>query len=186
MTFDIEQQLRNDLQKLSGLCCWDLQNLEHSWISFNFGAPRLEIREPKDAEFLANVKSERSKQRFSLRQVRVRGDFWIWIDCCYWEILFRGENIANSRSDRPVIRKALNVVDGQIIKRIEIFPDLVQTKMFFDLGGEIHMRNEGESDDQPLWHIFNDTEGFIYSLRDNGSLEYGDSTYEIENIVIDL
>ncbi|MCB1839358.1 MAG: hypothetical protein KDI61_03725 [Alphaproteobacteria bacterium] len=186
MTFDIEQQLRNDLQKLSGLCCWDAKNTEFSWLSLNFGSPRLDIREPKDLETLKKYSSPRIKLKNSLRRVRLRGDFWIWVDCCYWEILFRGENISNSSSNRPIIQNAINIIDGQIIKRIEIFPDLVQTKIFFDLGGEIHMRLEGQSDDQPLWHIFNDIEGSIYSFRDNGKLEYGDSAYNIKDIVVEL
>lgn len=186
MAFDIEQQLRNDLQKLSRLCCWDVQNSEYSWLSLNFGTPRLEIIEPKDTDFLERLDSARLKQKNSLRRVRVRCDFWFWIDCCHWDIIFRGEKMADRNSNKSIIRKAINLIDGQIIKRFEIFPDQVKTNVYFDLGGEIHMRLEGESEDQPLWHIFNDIEDNIYSFRDNGKLEYRNSAYNIETIIVDL
>lgn len=193
MAFDIEQQLRKDLQKLTGLCCWDAKNTEFSWLSLNFGDPRLDIREPKDSETLAQYTSARIKLNKSLRHVWLRGDFWVWIDCCHWDIVFRGKKIAHSESRKSVMAKSMGKIDGQIIKKIEIFPDTAQTNFIFDLGGEIQMRRYEDLEDRPLWHFYDDKAKNVYSFKDNGKIKFGPGNqvppvpeYSINNLIIDL
>ncbi len=168
---------------MSGLCCWNLQNVHGSWISLNFGKPHLVIEEPKP--------TSSSERRRELRNATLRGDYWLWLELCHWNITFKNKDIANSESDKTEIRKALSVIDGQILNKIEITANPVTTNFFFDLGGIIHTHQYDEQDNDGLWHYYCD-DGYVYSLLDNGKLEYGKGNesspkqYPIKDIIIEL
>ena len=90
--------------QLYGKPCWQVKQGYGSFLTFEFGEPHLHIREPKPASEQASAKVRKLLAR---RQVTIHGDWHLWIYLCDWQILSHGQAIANSESDREVVKKAL-------------------------------------------------------------------------------
>lgn len=161
---NIQQKLEKELQKLSGLCCWNVVNGYGSWISLNFGDPRLEISGPNPNSTVQN--------RRDCRKAVLKGDFWLWIDMCHWDIYFKNKKIAHSESRQKTIDKALQIIDGQILKRVEILLNPVRTNFIFDLGGEIRAYPYDEKKNYELWNFYTFYDKHVFCLIDNGKIMY--------------
>ena len=192
MSVNIEEQVRSSLKKLSNLCCWNVQNTHSSWLSLNFGHPRLEIRDPSTPEQLKSVKSEKLRAVKSLRRVTLVGEYWLWIDCCNWQITYEQRSIAHSESSPEIIREALKTLDGQILKRIEILAKPARTTFIFDLGCEVVIESYKDIEERGLWHFYDYTDSTCLSLLDNNCIQYGSAdeklppTYSVASLTIEM
>ena len=74
--------LERDLRRLLGHPCWGLGYGLQSNLYMNFGAPHLNILEPR----ASRAKSSRVRELFARRHVTVRGDWRLWVHCAYWRL----------------------------------------------------------------------------------------------------
>jgi hypothetical protein len=161
---DIEFQLKNDLLRLSGHPCWGVINGYASMLTFEFGQPRLEVREP-----IPTAKIETLRK---FRNVTVRGEYGFWFQACYWDILQDGVHLAHSESESSEIDKAVAGIDGQILEHIKFSTKSPQIELSFDLGGEIQIRSYSDSEpDDSMWSFY--VGEFVYTLNSSGLIEYG-------------
>ena len=77
--------IASSFQALYGHSCWGL-DFKHSLLSLNFGKPSLRVREP----FKTNSKYEAVRRIAARRSVTVRGEWWLWMYCCYWRLASEG------------------------------------------------------------------------------------------------
>lgn len=130
-----------------GQPCWGVSNGYGSWLTFNFGKPRLEVREPNPESELAI---------FRMRGVRVKGEHTLRVDMAEWSIFQDGARLAHSESDREVIARAAATLEGQILLGARITPEPMATQSVFDLGGRLWVsRHRQWETEQDLWHVSN-------------------------------
>jgi hypothetical protein len=122
---DLLKTIFKDLQEHPG---WHICRGYGSFITFNFGKPRL-----KENGVLKRPGEGRLPRR--TRMVSVRGDWHLWIYCCKWAIWQDEKHAASSNSSNDKIDCACAFLDGQKIRGIAVYPKTAETLFSFDLGG---------------------------------------------------
>src|SRR4029077_4680719 len=95
---------------------WGLQYDRSLNLSMNFGKPSLRVREP----FKTDSKSKVVQRMAARRRVTVRGQWWLWIYCCYWQLTFDGRPLATSSSSLRRIERATAQLAGQKLVFAEV------------------------------------------------------------------
>jgi len=150
----IPRQIASAFAPIFGRPAWQVKQGHGSFLTLEFGEPRLEIDEPK----------ERRGRRY--RIVTIRGDWHLWIYCCSWDIFQDGKRLAHSASDDQTIEKATNQLNGQRLEKLWIEPGTVATRFEFDLGGILSTFTYENDDDEPnkQWMLF-EPSGNVVSIR---------------------
>ncbi|OYW97252.1 MAG: hypothetical protein B7Z14_18215, partial [Bosea sp. 32-68-6] len=104
---------------LLGLPCWNVRKGRGSFLTFEFGDPALEVREPIAPTTTASGKIMASWRR---RTVRPIGEWHLWIYCCNWRCSARGSEIAHSESEDEKIEAAAAELDGQRLRSVRVDP----------------------------------------------------------------
>lgn len=154
----------NSFQPIKGLPCWGVYFQRQLNLSMNFGEPSLKIREP----FVATSDSERVKQMASLRNVTVRGKWWLWIYCCHWRLDSGDSKLATGSSSNRSIERAIMQLDGQKLVSVEIKPDSGATRFVFDLGCVLSCRRFDRVTDDKLWTLYKPS-GYVLSVHGDGT-----------------
>ena len=134
---------------LLGLPCWGVEKTQASILSFEFGNPRLHVREPISST------SELGSVRASLarRLVKPIGAWTLTIYGCRWQMLLHGKEEAHEESAAESIDAALREIAGQ--KLIGARLDTLQraTTLDFDLGARLTMQPFRDDQDEQwsLW-----------------------------------
>lgn len=114
---------------------WLVRRGHGSFVTFEFGEPRLEVGEP---ELRLYVFSPKVRDRVAKRLVAVHGAWHLWIYCCAWRLTHRGRPLARSESRPQRIDSALAVLDGQALVSVSVDAD-ARTTFTFDLGCSLLM-----------------------------------------------
>ena len=120
-------------------------------LDMNFGAPRLEVREPR----VSTSKRPRVRQHFARRGVYLRGTHWLVAAPEAWRLrLGDGFEVRRTssakRQDMAVAR-----LTGEKIRVIEIDSRTGATRFRFDLGATLEVRAPRQSDNEEfdLWSL---------------------------------
>lgn len=161
MNVVIPRQIAWAFAPILGRPAWQVKQGHGSFLTLEFGEPRLLIDEPK----------ERRGRRY--RIVTIRGDWHLWVYCCSWDIFQDGERLAHSESDHQTIEKATNQLDGQHLEKLWIEPGTVATRFEFDLGGILSTFPFESDDDEPneQWMLF-EPSGRVVSIRSDNRFSY--------------
>ncbi len=145
-----------------GCPAWQVKKGHGSFLTLEFGEPRLEIREPREDRHFRN------------RNVTICGDWHLWIYCCNWAIAQNGKHLAHSESDDEAIAKATAQLDGQCLKRLWMEPGTVVTHFEFDLGAVLKTFPYDDDDDEPneQWMLF-EPSGDVLSVRSDNQFCHG-------------
>lgn len=162
---------------LIGLPAWFVRRGHGSFLTLEFGSPSLRVREPKVAtpdmsEEVANIVRS--------RKVTPRGEWHLWIYCCHWRLLSRGEEIAWSDASDKKIAAAVKELDGQILTAAEADPAQGTSLFKFDLGATLQTWPYGRDDTQ--WMLYMPS-GDVFSYRDDGSYSLEPGSQPAEQIV---
>jgi hypothetical protein len=112
-----------------GKPCWLVQKGHGSFVTMEFGEPRVEMRGPRPTP----VRIPGAPARSPRRLVFIRGEWHLWIYCCEWSLTLDGTELAHNEYDNITMNRALKVLNGQILTTAEIEPDS-RTRFSFDLG----------------------------------------------------
>jgi len=152
--------------ELYGIPCWNVRQGHGSFVTFEFGTPRLEIgkvvpRKPDDPRSYAS------------RLVYPRGDWHLWIYCCGWRMAQDGNILAANESTRECIAGACHVLNGQALDAFTCNPARGTSRFSFDLGGKL---NTGPYDDELLeqW-MLHCPDGSVLIYRSDGALSHPNS-----------
>ncbi|HSF94643.1 MAG TPA: hypothetical protein VLA52_06405 [Thermohalobaculum sp.] len=158
-----EQVLRSHFGPVAGLPCWQVAQGYGSFITMEFGEPRLEIRQP------APESKIRALQR---RGVTVRGSRHMWIEQCGWKIMEGLGEVANSETPREDIARALALIDGQVLREIRLNPDEGSCVLGFEHRMFLMLRryDDWQQGDQML-SVYGPEAVLTYCA--GGQLEYG-------------
>ncbi len=103
-------------QPVFGKPCWGFRYDRNLNLSMNFGNPSLYVREP----FPTGAKSEVIRRLAARRGVRVRGDWWLWLFCCYWRLISDGKLLATGSASFRRIERAMAQLEGQKLLTVDV------------------------------------------------------------------
>ena len=129
---------------------WGVKQGYGSFLTFEFGEPKLEIKEgisPKDG---------------MRRSAYVHGQWHLWIYCCHWRVLQHGTQIAWSEDANEVIGRATTSLNGQKLLGVSVDCDAGSSTFTFDLGGLLETWPYGDDPTDEQWIILTDAEAFAY------------------------
>jgi hypothetical protein len=151
--------------RIYGKPCWRVSRGYGSFLTFEFGSPRLVVREPIAASKSA---AARVRARLAQRRVVVRGDWHLWIYCCEWEVFNRGTRVGDS-SATAKIRRAIDFLDGQKLIQFSILPRKIGCVFRFDLGGVLRTNPYDKESEQ--WILYEPSQKALV-LRGDGYFKH--------------
>lgn len=154
-------------QSIYGHPCWGLHFDRRVNLSMNFGKPSLNIRQP----FRTDSTSEAVRRMASRRRVTVRGEWWLWMYCCFWRLTSNDLPLATSSSSLRRIQKAIALLDGQQLASVTVDPETGATRFGFDLGCVLHSRRFKRDSDDELWMLYKPS-GYVLSVYRNGTFSH--------------
>lgn len=153
--------IESRLREIYDIPCWFVSQGHGSFITIEFGQPHLEIREPSST---SNIK------KLQYRNVKIYGEWHLWIYCCDWEVYLENKLVAHSESSRNKIKNALKYINGQKITKIEIDNDTGDTNFYFDLGGLIKTKHYVD-DLYDQWLLYDPYE-YVLTICNDGKYSY--------------
>ena len=153
--------------KIYGKPCWLVRDGYGSTLTFEFGKPHLQVREPRAAR---NV-SPRIRAVLAKRRVFIHGDWHLWIYACDWKVFSRGKLVADS-STQSRAGRATSFIDGQKLTRFSISVKTLECSFHFDLGAILKTRPFDKVSEQ--WLLY-DPSHKVLTLRADGLYQHGRS-----------
>jgi hypothetical protein len=158
------EQVQASFAPLLGKPCWRVRRGHGSFLTFEFGEPHLEIREPRK---LDPSRSARMHQLFARRRVSIHGEWHLWIYCCEWIVTSGDERIGESSTHERMDRAAVEL-DGQALTSVR--GDGGRWYFDFDLGGRLETRpyEDGSPTDE-RWSLY-EASDYVLAVLADGSL----------------
>lgn len=153
-----------------GLPAWGVQKGHGSMLTFEFGEPSLQIREPIHSSPGASLRTGASLAR---RKVTPRGEWYLWIYCCNWRCIANGVEIAHSDSADADIAAAAAELDGQRLLAVTVEPQRGRSTFTFDLGGLLETSPYDDGQDEQ-WLVYRGASD-VFTYRADGHYNWGPS-----------
>lgn len=149
------------MDPIVGLPAWGALQGHGSFLTLDFGEPKLEVH-------------ERQKDGCTIRKAYVRGQWHLWIYCCHWRILKDGAQLAWSEDADEDIERSTAALNGQKLLGVTVSPDEGRSTFGFDLGGSLETWPYGDDPTDEQWIILTEAEAFAY--RADGTYSQGPSS----------
>ena len=151
---------------------WLVRQGHGSFLTLEFGDPVLTVKPPRERPVFLG---EAVPPRLLWREAYVRGTWHLWIYCCEWSLTVGGAEMAHSESDDTTMARALGVLNGQALVRVEVDAHDGSTEFAFDLGCSLTTQPAppgSYSDPVRQWMLYQPS-GQVLSVRADGT--YNDS-----------
>lgn len=106
--------------------------MQGSILSFEFGKPRLEIREP----LVSNAFSASVRHHMAQRRVKP-GEWNLFIFACRWRVVAAGETLSEDVDTHERIEAAASVLDGQKLTQFKLDASSQTATFAFYLGATL-------------------------------------------------
>jgi hypothetical protein len=140
--------------------CWHVQLGYGSFLTLEFGMPKLIIDEPTFA-LTTSIPARRVRTR---RVVRVRGEWHLWIYSCHWRVT-RFDRVIGDSSTAQRRKRAAQELDGQILTHVVVRPQNGASIFRFDLGAQLETVPYDQESEQ--WLLYEPT-GEVFTVRADG------------------
>jgi hypothetical protein len=158
-------------QPLFGKPCWGITHDRRLNLSMNFGKPSLRVREPYETK----TKSDAIREMAARRLVTLRGDWWLWLYCCYWQLISDSVLLATGSSSSRRIERAMALLTGQKLISVTVEPVTGATRFGFDLGCGLNCRRFERDSADELWTLYKPS-GYALSVFGNGTCSHQRAT----------
>jgi hypothetical protein len=152
--------------EIYGRPCWRVSPGWGSFLTFEFGDPHLEVREPIQPKAKVSPRVSKDLMR---RRIFIKGDWHLWIYCCDWKVFSKGKLIGKSTLQSS-IQRAADALDGQKLTRFSIRSKQMRCVFEFDLGGVLETRPYDTQKEQ--WLFYDDRAHKVLILRADGFYSY--------------
>jgi hypothetical protein len=159
-------QIDRSFSKLLGMPCWGVSRGFGSFLTLEFGAPRLVVREPVLA---ATEVSAGVKRLLARGSVNARGRWHLWIHSCEWRVRDNGNIIGDWTTPRR-IERAARELNGQKLQNVVVTARGAGTSFVFDLGAELETKPYDRSSEQ--WLLY-EPDGRVLTWRADRKYQYG-------------
>lgn len=155
---------------LIGVPCWGVERGQGSLLSFEFGEPRLAIREP----FISTSPLAEMRASAARRRVKPVGAWCLFVFCCRWRV--SGTVSADDDGTHDRIEAAAREIDGQRLIRFECEAAARRATFRFDLGAVLETWPYEDDDKGEQWSLYR-PDGHVLTYRADGtvSLDPGDT-----------
>lgn len=155
---------------LIGVPCWGVERGQGSMLSFQFGEPRLSIREP----FVSTSPLAEMRASAARRRVKPVGAWCLFVVCCRWRA--SGTISADDESTHDRIEAAARELSGQRLMRFECDAAAHRATFRFDLGTTLETWPYEDDDSGEQWSLYR-PDGNVLTYRADGavSLDPGDT-----------
>jgi hypothetical protein len=133
-----------------GLPAWDVKNGYGSFLTFEFGDPKLVVKD-------RNLPGKAPR-----RAAYCHGEWHLWIYCCHWRVLQDGNELAWSEDSERAIGRATGFLNGQKLVSVSADPDQGRSTFVFDLGGSLETWPYGDDPTEEQWNIRRGAKVFAY------------------------
>lgn len=151
---------------LIGRSCWQVRRGHGSFVTIEFGEPRLVIREPRDVHVDAPKEVARA---FSKRRITIVGQWHLWIQFCHWKLTVGVKSITDADLDKDAIDAALDELDGQNLVLVSQNPTDATCELRFEMGATLTMFPSADFTEDDLWTLHCE-DGSIFAYRSDGAL----------------
>ena len=158
------KQIGRSFAALANRPCWGVRRGQGSFLTFEFGKPRLLIREP----IMSSAASGRVRRLLARRNVYVAGEWHLWIYCCEWTVASGSRVIGDSTTNRRAERAA-RFLDGQKLVEVVMPARGARTTFRFDLGGVLETRPYDRRSEQ--WLLY-EPNGYVLIFRADRRCSY--------------
>lgn len=158
--------LADAFDPVRGLPSWEVKRGHGSFLTFEFGAPKVEIDDVRA------VRTTIAGEQLSVhrRGAYVRGEWHLWIYCCDWSLSWRDRQIAHSESSDEAMNRALPVLNGQSLADVVAGTGNGCSSFAFDLECALATHpSAGAAREQQQWMFFQPS-GDVLSLSADGRL----------------
>ena len=159
-------QIERSFAALRGSPCWGVTRGFGSFLTLEFGSPRLVVREPPSPP---GEVSPRVRKLLARRLVRARGRWHLWIYCCEWRVSSGGIVVGDSSSSRRIDRAAREL-NGQKLLDVIIDRRGARTRFVFDLGAELETKPFDRTSEQ--WLLY-EPGGEVLAWRADRTYQHG-------------
>ena len=150
-----------------GLAAWDVKQGHGSFLTFEFGQPKLKV-----------VERRQSRDGRLSRGAFVQGEWHLWIYCCHWRVFQDGSQLAWSEDADEVIGRAAASLSGQKLVAVNVVPAEGRSTFTFDLGGSLETWPYGDDPNTEQWFIYGSTDVFAYRADGRYSQQAGSTLPE--------
>jgi hypothetical protein len=158
-----EKLFKQIFKKLYGKPSWNVRRGYGSFITFEFGKPKLEV--------LKKLFKPTSWRKYPHRYAHVKGEWHLWIYCCNWVIRQDGRKVGDDTSERKIDR-GCSVLGGQYLTNVTVNSKNWQTDFYFDLGGHLQTKPfKNENKVFEMWTL-RCPDGHWFALRDDGKFSH--------------
>ena len=158
-------QIEKSFKPLRDLPCWGVKRGYGTFLTLEFGEPRLVIREPI-ASASGTVKVRRMLAR---RLAYVAGEWHLWIYQCMWAV-YNGATCVGDWSSPRRIDKAAQFLNGQKLSGVDVSTRGSKTRFSFDLGAVLLTQPYNRTAEQ--WLLY-EPNGNVLILKAGGWFSYG-------------
>jgi hypothetical protein len=131
--------IRSAFTPIAGLPCWQALGEFGTYLTFHFGTPRVEVREPSGA--------------FGYRRrASPEGQYVLRVVAYQWAAFQDGARLAESESPRNDIRAAAATLEGQKLVGLTLRIAPTGGEFIFDLGGRIAYQRRDPAEEE-LWTL---------------------------------
>jgi hypothetical protein len=138
------------LLPIIGLPAWGVKQGHGSFLTFEFGDPKLEVHEWQ------------SNSKGVSRSAHVHGRWHLWIYCCHWRATQDGTKLAWSEDPSDLIGRAAARLNGQKLLAVEVDRDKGRSSFIFDLGCVLETWPYDDPTDEQWIFMTGETASFAY------------------------
>jgi hypothetical protein len=169
------------LEPVLGRPSWLVQLGYGTFITMEFGEPRVHVSDP----VLRKIRIDGAPERARTRTSTVGGQWHLWVYCCQWSLLLGDIQLAHSESDDATMHRALHVQDGQALTAVNVEPAGGATHFTFDLGCSLLTCPDppgtgGDTEPAVQWYLY-ERSGPVLAVRDDGCYEISDRREDSAN-----
>ena len=155
-----------------GKPAWLVRRGYASYLTFEFGEPHLEFREP-----IPESKLELLRRR----NISVRGEWHLWIHSCDWHVTVDGGEVAHSESADHVIDAAARALDSRQLLAVDV--DRPGSCRFaFESGALLETIPYDDDRETDQWLLFA-PDGNVLTLRGDAKYSWGPGSLGPEQVV---
>lgn len=168
----MDDLIKEKLLSIMGTFSWKVWKSIGSFLFFEFGAPIIEINEPRvEIKNFGKYGKLFPFNKYPYRRVRINGELCLWIEMTNWKVFVDEKEIAFEESSDKKIEYATHFLEGQKIIKIEINVKPLETIFYFDLNTKIKCFNESYKKNDTAW-LIKESNGQYLAFRQDGKFSH--------------
>jgi hypothetical protein len=162
VSFDAADPIAKVFANIIGKPAWLVRRGYASYLTFEFGEPHLEFREPIPDSKIGLLRR---------RNISVRGDWHLWIRSCDWRVTVDGGEVARSESADHLIDAAARALDSRQLLAVDV--DRTGSCRFtLELGALLETTPYDDDRQTDQWLLFA-PDGNVLTLRGDAKYCWG-------------